>query len=159
MNSHSIQKNFLLLSLLLVFSSCSLVQKDNTSVYASGSGYEIESVADQLTSVLEAYPTRFTVPIGEGKQSLERAFFFFKTYTSSFTPGDISATDRNINLTSEKSNDATRYRVSRVLVKEGFRYSVSASFKKDQTKSAIMASNLARFIKDGNLEISLLSPK
>lgn len=154
----AISTNKILVFLILcVFCSCSLANKGESSVYAKGSGYEVETIPQQLTQELEAYPTRFTVPVGEGKPSLERAFFFFRTYTSSYEPKDISATDRNINLTSEKSKDLARYRVARVLVKDGFRYSISASVRNDPQRSKILAANLARFIKDSNLEVSLLS--
>jgi hypothetical protein len=145
---------------LILLTGCSVGSNGHSkSVYAGDSdSYDVLSISEQLTRELENYPTKFILPVDEGKPSLERTFFFFKNYTSSFSPHNPSTTSRMINFSNDNSRDKILYRVSRVLTKQGFRYTVSASDLGNPQKSAICAANLARFIKEGKVELSLVKP-
>lgn len=159
MNHKSYCFIILMIFFVLHLSSCSLgeLKKQNDAFTPNTEGFEVQSVAEQLKEELNTYPTKFVLPVGEGKESLERAFFFFKTYTSRFTPRELLATEKNISLSNEKSGDKTLYRVSRVLIRNGFRYTISSSAPNNPKRSAILAANLARFIKEGKLEVNLLT--
>lgn len=149
--------SFLLLACCLT-SACALQDPNSSkSVYVEQSdNLVVETLDEQLDEKLLKYPTRFVVPVADGKTTLERAIFFFKNHTSTFTPQNPSVTAKNLNLTNEKSGDRNLYRVARVLTGEGFRYSVQAAAGRGNRQSALLAANLARFIREGQIEMGLL---
>ena len=119
--------------------------------------YEVEKepIEDQANSAINAAPTTFSV-ISEAENTLywDRASLFFKQYTDTFKVKK--------DLVRSVPGEKTRfvYEVSRVNKPDATSYTVKcAPGGGVNTSTDVLlrnAKNLARFIREGNLELSLL---
>ncbi len=127
--------------------------------------YEFEHL-DPKAQALEAIgatPTQFVVDFPNDPDSWERAFIFFNKYTERQSISESDKPVWNSSLSNHNApSDQFLYEVKRVLEPEGFRYTITCMpspkrSAKGSTQQAILnAQNLARFIRDGTLEVSLL---
>jgi hypothetical protein len=116
---------------------------------------EVETMEDQANSAVNASPTSFSVKsAAEDNLYWARASLFFKQYTDSF----------HVNKDTVKSVPGQKsrfiYEVSRVNEPLATKYTVKCvSGGGINTSTDVLArnaKNLARFIREGNLELSLL---
>lgn len=132
-------------------------------VQASEHNLEVSATPeDQARQEVVDTPTVFAVPFADDQYSWERARFFLENYTgSSATPA--SAVMRVVGdrwaLASNPAISQYRYEVSKDVSDGGFTYQVvcAPGVGGDQQQAALNAGNLARFIREGKLEVSLLS--
>lgn len=114
---------------------------------------------DEFREVM-ATPTDFTVDSGDDRRSWERARVFFTQFTASSKPVR-EVYGSKMRVLSNDNNDQTKYHytVERSEAPQGYRYRVTcdAVGGARDDKSVRNAKNLARFIRQGNLEASLLA--
>ncbi len=116
---------------------------------------ELETMEDQANSAINAAPTTFSV-ISEAENTLywARASLFFKQYTDTFKVRKDSVRS----VPGEKTRFI--YEVTRVNKPDATSYTVKcAPGGGVNTSTDVLsrnAKNLARFIREGNLELSLL---
>ena len=119
--------------------------------------YEIVTVEQQaLESIMET-PSEFALPRHQDVYAWERAAIFFDTHT----PGGTTTvhTPDHMTLSNRNPEKGYIYSVERQNLGDQFSYKVRCM---PQTREANRidgvkyAKNLARFIKDGTLEVSLL---
>ena len=132
---------------------------------ASEHGLEVSATPeDQARQDILNTPTVFTVGFEDDPYSWERAKFFLEKYAGGGA-GHSSVVTRIVgNRLSLASNPAATdfsYEVSKDPTEGGFNYHVacSAAGTGDNNQAALNAGNLARFIRDGKLELSLLEKK
>jgi hypothetical protein len=121
-----------------------------------GSGVEVESVMsvqEQAQEAIEQTPLVFEVEVSSDVEAWERALYFFKSY---------SKDQVKVLGTSLKSIPSPDSRFVYEVVKSrgnvGFTYSVRCAEKSLEVTpdSTLNAKNLARFIKEGTYELSLV---
>lgn len=136
---------------------------------------EVETPEDQALQAIAATPTEFSLGFGEAQYAWERAEVFFNTHTDGafikmasgdgrlgLAPGSqdyASITNAPGGKVRAGSRDRFVYDVKRSGVRGGYRFSVScipATQSGDKNAAKRNALNLARFIKDGQLEAALL---
>lgn len=120
---------------------------------------EIETVEQQARQAVAAAPLEFTVPLREADEAWTRATIFFSQYTSA--AGRIrEAGPRALEISTESdSADQYRYSVRRVITPQGYRFSVACAPNGDSANPELAernGRNVARFIGEGILEVSLL---
>jgi hypothetical protein len=115
--------------------------------------YEIESIAEQGLSKLHDYPTLFEISISEGKASYDRLIFFFESYTSGFKPQNAHSEMKTLRIESSNSKDSVLFRVDRKLKGLNVEYAIAVADKKNPKNSKLLAANLARFIREGQLDL------
>lgn len=121
-------------------------------------GVEVISVREQALAEVRRTPIDFVVPALRDKGAWERAQTFFQLYLGGGKPADVSVGESLI------TNGGSRrakyvYEVERNPEREGIHYSVRCTphgAAADHSAARLNAQNLARFIKDGTLERSLL---
>jgi hypothetical protein len=126
---------------LLVFTAC-----------AAGPQIEVISRDQQILEEVDEAPTQFTVPKQGDREVWNRAHFFFHDYTG----GAAKVTSHEI--TTSAPGSSYHYRVTRSPERNDLiHYEVSCTpVKGDEAYAQRNARNLARFLKDGHLERSLL---
>jgi hypothetical protein len=129
---------------------------------ASENGLEVSATPeDQAKQDILNTPTVFTVSFEEDPYSWERAKFFLEKYAGGGA-GHSSVVTRivgsRLSLASNPAATDFSYEVSKDPTEGGFNYHVgcSAAVTGDPNQAALNAGNLARFIRDGKLELSLL---
>lgn len=130
--------------------------------------YQFEQIGpkQQAIEALNSTPTQFVMDFPEDPNSWERAFIFFNKYTArqSIFESDKPVWNSKISNFNAPS-DSFHYEVTRRLEKNGFKYSISCipnpqlidSKVASNDQAALNARNLARFIREGTLEVSLLA--
>jgi hypothetical protein len=113
---------------------------------------EVVSIEDQALQAVQQAPTEFTVPFSEQKASRLRIKAFFDTYGSG---------SRLVSSESGAAIEGTtahyRYRISEQDSAQGVHYKVHcAALSTAMTGCQLNAPNVARFIHQGILEVSLL---
>jgi hypothetical protein len=107
-------------------------------------------------------PTVFNVSFADDPYSWERARFFLENYLGG-DAGHASAVTRIVgerwSLASNPAIQQYSYEVSKDAGDSGFTYQVSCmpGVRGDPEQAALNAGNLARFIREGKLELSLLT--
>jgi hypothetical protein len=131
-------------------------------VKAEQHGLEVAATTeDQARDEVLATPTVFNVSFEDDVYSWERARFFLENYVGA-SSGHSSAVTKVVgsrwSLESNPALETYRYEVSKDSGDGGFTYRVMcvAGGVGTQAQAALNAGNLARFIRDGKLEISLL---
>jgi hypothetical protein len=131
-------------------------------VQAEQHGLEVAATPeDQARDEVLATPTVFHVPFEQDVYSWERARFFLENYVGA-SAGHTSAVTKVVgsrwSLESNPALERYRYEVSKDSADAGFTYRVvcMAGGAGDPAQAALNAGNLARFIRDGKLEVSLL---
>jgi hypothetical protein len=132
-------------------------------VRASDYGLEVaETSREQARQEILETPTSFDVQFEDDRNSWDRARFFLENYIG-LPAGHSSVVTRVVgsrwSLASNPAQAAYAYEVAKDTTRTGFTYSVSCSPGAGGTLSeaALNAANLARFIRDGKLEMSLLA--
>ncbi|NLF24576.1 MAG: hypothetical protein GX589_02815 [Deltaproteobacteria bacterium] len=139
---------------LAVFCSCSM------GAGPSSKALEIErvSVKDQALAEVEATPLEFVIKFQNDSAVWQRAKSFFSLYLEEeAVPG--SRDKENHICSGSQRNPAYRYCIKRAPEKGGMRYQVKClplSSKAQPDFAERNARNLARFLRDGTLEVSLL---
>jgi len=102
----------------------------------------------------------FTVELANGDDAWARALLFISQYTGEKVPNPRALGERRVIITSEgASADPFIYRVVRFISPRGYRFHVSCEPRLpggDREVAERNARNVARFIKEGTLELSLL---
>lgn len=131
-------------------------------VKAEQHGLEVAATTeDQARDEVLASPTVFNVSFEDDVYSWERARFFLENYVGA-SSGHSSAVTKVVgsrwSLESNPALEAYRYEVLKDSGDAGFTYRVLcvAGGAGNQAQAALNAGNLARFIREGKLEISLL---
>jgi hypothetical protein len=131
-------------------------------VRAEQHGLEVAATPeDQARDEVLSTPTVFNVSFDQDVYSWERARFFLENYVGA-SAGHTSAVTKVVgsrwSLESNPALEKYRYEVSKDSVDAGFSYRVvcMAGGAGDPAQAALNAGNLARFIRDGKLEVSLL---
>lgn len=127
--------------------------------------YELITVEQQALSDVMAAPTEFLVAHGDDGPAWERAELFYNKYAGK---ARVIATEKGISLVSDMTNKNAAqkgsvsfvYEVSKTFVNEGYLYKVRCVplVHSSQSLSVALrnAKNLARFIRAGELQVSLL---
>jgi hypothetical protein len=140
-------------------------------VKAGQHGLEVAATTeDQARDEVLATPTVFRVAFEDDVYSWERARFFLENYVGA-SNGHSSAVTKVVgsrwSLESNPGLAGYQYEVAKDLGDGGFTYRVTcapatsngAQGAGDPAQAALNAGNLARFIRDGKLEVSLLQKK
>ena len=128
---------------------------------ATQHGLEVDqTVDDQARSAVLEAPTSFVVSFDDERLAWERARFFFEHYVRKGAAG-APVVSRVVGTRWSLTNGDEGpfiYEVSKVSVSQGFRYTVKCAPQggRPNSASALNAGNLARFIREGKLELSLL---
>lgn len=124
---------------------------------------EIISPLQQSEDAIRATPTHFSVSYGDDRVFWTRAQLFLNSHTDGFATKQGGHTDNSWALITNRSVGKPKYvyEVSRRPGTTGVDYSVrclpgAPGARGD--RASLNAQNLARFIKDGTLEVALLDP-
>jgi len=131
-------------------------------VGASQHGLEVAATTEDLarSEVLQS-PTDFDVTIEQDRYAWERTHLFLESYVDPQRAPVRPITKvvgSRWGLASPAVQGGYVYEVWREAIPDGFHYSVRCLSAPDASKeqAALNAANLARFIRDGKLEVSLL---
>ena len=135
-----------------IFFFCSFVSLSACS-NANHPEIEVVTVEQQAIEEVNASSPSFFLNNAEDRDAWNRARFFFQTYTS----GEPTLT-KDLFETSRDPKNKYLYRLTRTTTPQGIHYVVICSSGiGDPTEEALQnAKNLSRFIKNGQLEVSLL---
>lgn len=123
---------------------------------------EVETVEAQALAEVLATATTFVVPYEEEQAAWERVRLFLSSYASEQTVSAVRAGGGAVTLSSTPkrgSQDGYRYQIGKRVVSGGLEYTVQAFPVAPHGKRQFAernARNLARFIRSGTLERSLL---
>jgi len=145
-------------AVVLVSSGCST----ETEVAPETPSFEIEveSVEQQALGAVASTPLEFLVPLQEADEAWSRALLFFSQYTSAEgRPREVGP--RLVEVSTEgESSDPYRYTVRRLVTPQGYSFAVKCEANGAERIAGLAEQNgrnLARFIRDGTLEVSLLA--
>ncbi|MBN8550806.1 MAG: hypothetical protein J0M12_15940 [Deltaproteobacteria bacterium] len=150
-------KKHLLALVLIVAAGCSSMGKKPQ--------YELEvvTVEEQAAQAVNESPTDFIVQVPDETIAWERSQLFFSTYTSGAVQQEFDYPRPGVALvTKSREKDKYIYEIEHSATKDGaYRYVVSCSRNTSKHGGSDYAAqrnarNVARFIRDGNLELSLL---
>ncbi len=133
----------------------SIVRSDNSNIELDA------TVEDQARAEALNSPRLFFVSFEDDTYSWERARFFLENYVGAAAGHNSVVTkvvgDR-LSLASNPGVQAYQYEVVKDSTDGGFNYSVfcAAGAGGDSQQADLNAGNLARFVRDGRLELSLL---
>lgn len=131
-------------------------------VRADQYGLEVaKTTRDQARDEILSTPTVFDVTLDDDLYSWDRARFFLENYTgasSGHSSAVMKVVGSRLSLQSNPGLEGYQYEVSKDRGDNSFTYHVSclSSPGGDVGQAALNAANLARFIRDGKLEVSLL---
>lgn len=123
--------------------------------------FEVTSSVDESVSAVSKTPLKFTIPLKQDSAAWARANFFLTQYTLSkkVSRKEIPGGDRLTGGTF--GPDKYAYEVKRIVDSRGSTYAVRCILKnppgKVDKKAEQNAKSLARFIREGELELSLIS--
>jgi hypothetical protein len=121
---------------------------------------EVETVEAQAASAVASTPLEFLVPLEEADGAWGRARLFFSQYVSGDeVVTEVSGRTSEISTATE-NGERFRYKVRRTITPNGYRFVVEcAQPKGDEPDFPAQqnARNLARFIREGTLELTLLA--
>ena len=145
--------------------------KPPSGAVASSSTVVVETPQDQALHAIAAAPREFQLNFGEAQYAWERTQIFFSSHTDGAflkmaSEGGTSGSENYASITNAPggrvrsgAKDNFIYDVRKIPVRGGFRFQVNcvpASATGDKNAAKRNALNLARFIKNGELEASLL---
>lgn len=139
-----------------LFVSCAPMKVQPNYEVVPSYDVEVETVEEQANAAVDAAPTTFSVT-SEAQNTLywARASLFFKQYTDAFK------VQKDFVRSSPGDKSSYVYEVSRVNTPEATKYTVKcAPGGGGNTSTDVLArnaKNLARFILEGNLELSLMA--
>ncbi len=131
-------------------------------VRASDYGLEVEATTqDQAREEILTTPTSFDIQFDQDEHCWERARFFLENYTGA--PATHSSVVTRVvgvrwSLASNPAESAYLYEVAKDSTQDGYTYYVTCQPGQggSSDQAALNAGNLARFIREGKLEMSLL---
>jgi hypothetical protein len=132
-------------------------------VHADEHGLEVSATPEgQARQEVIDSPTLFSVPFADDPYSWERARFFLENYVggdSGYTSAVTRVVGDRWSLASNPGVQQYSYEVAKDAGESGFTYQVSCipGVGGDPVQAALNAGNLARFIREGKLEVSLLA--
>lgn len=120
--------------------------------------YEVVSIEEQALEAISATPMEFEIAFEDDEAAWDRSQLFFNNYTSGAIVQDFDYPAPGQILRSRPgSQDKYIYEVERSQLPQGYRYVVSCQRRQGFAYlSERNARNLARFIRDGHLELGLL---
>lgn len=115
---------------------------------------EVVSFKEQVREEIEEHPTQFQVPKQSDAQAWTRAQLFFRDYELT-TP----IVSKNEIKSNPKAESRFLYQISRVGRGKEVEYVVNCVGRepRDTESAEVNARNVARFLKEGQLELSLLT--
>lgn len=115
---------------------------------------EVVSFQEQVREEVEEHPTQFQLPKQSDAQAWTRAQLFFRDYELT-TP----IVSRNEIKSNPKEDKRFLYQISRVGHGKEVEYVVNCVGRepRDSEVAEVNAKNVARFLKEGQLELSLLA--
>ncbi|MBX7136764.1 MAG: hypothetical protein K1X83_02185 [Oligoflexia bacterium] len=126
--------------------------------------FEVISPLEQSSQAIKATPTDFFVDFGADVHAWERVSVFFDEFSPKFEIESDGSTIPQMKINSAPlPENRYIYRVSKRPARGGYRYNVAcdsnllASPPPERQNARQNAQNLARFIRDGQLERSLLA--
>jgi hypothetical protein len=133
-------------------------------VSSDSAEFEVESsVKEQMMASLKSAPTSFTVPFREDRHAWERAHVFFQKYMGA-PKGQAPLITKIVKNTWVLSNRHIGTAPFRCEVKKredraafGYHIACEAGAGRDPYDAHLNAQNLARFIRDGRFEVSLIN--
>lgn len=121
---------------------------------------EIESVEQQAFGAVSSTPLEFLVPLKDADEAWGRAKLFFSQYTSAEgLTRELGPRTSEVS-TENETTDPYRYTVLRLITPNGYRFSVKCAPNGGKSTTELAEQNgrnLARFIREGTLEVSLLA--
>jgi hypothetical protein len=121
-----------------------------------------ETSRDQARQEILETPTTFDIEFEDDQNSWDRARFFLENYIG--LPADRSSVVTRVvgvrwSLASNPAQASYAYEVAKDATRTGFTYYVTCTPGSggNPSQAALNAANLARFIRDGKLEMSLLT--
>lgn len=149
-------KSILLTLFLIAGAACSMPQAKPK--------YELEvvTVEELAAQAVNESPTDFVVSGSDESVAWERSHLFFSTYTSGVEEQEFDYPKPGISLVSRsRDKDKYIYEIEHTATASGYRYVVSCSRNSSKKGGSDFqarrnAKNVARFIRDGNLELTLL---
>ncbi|MFM1847954.1 MAG: hypothetical protein RL417_1428 [Pseudomonadota bacterium] len=162
MRSRAVPPTFrsLLVVALTVFSGgCTFLAEESTPPQPAFE-VEIETVEAQALRAVEESAVEFTVPLREADEAAARGRLFFREYTGT-EPTSTAESPRSVILSSPVEPLAGyRYTVRQSRSPEGYRFKVECLPVAPAGTTELAernARNVARFIREGTLELSLLA--
>ncbi len=149
-------KSVILIALVIFAASCSAPQSKPRYEY------EVITIQELAAQAVNEAPTDFVVSAADQSVAWERSKLFFATYTSGVKEEEFDYPKPGISLvTKARDKDKYIYEVEHTETDQGYRYVVSCSRNTSKRGNSDFqarrnAQNVARFIRDGNLELSLL---
>ena len=150
-------KTQLLIFLGLVVAGCSV--RDSKPKYE----LEVITVEELAAQAVNESPTDFFVKGEDQPVAWERSQLFFSTYTSGAEQQEFDYPRPGVSLvTRQRAKEKYIYEIEHSATKEGgYRYVISCSRNSTQKGGSDFAAhrnarNVARFVREGNLELSLL---
>jgi hypothetical protein len=119
--------------------------------------YELVSQQEDILNQIQSAPTRFTLALEENDAAWARANYFLRTYGGKAQIEKEAFQDKDV-LT-KNGTSGFRYQIIRQFANSKVTYQVLCtpkSSKRTTTEALLNAKNLARFLKDGELEVAQL---
>jgi hypothetical protein len=153
----------ILISSFFFFSSISctknpayIIEKiESGNAQNQGNQYELVTIEQQAKEVVENFTTSFEVTPNEDNGAWTRARYFFYTYTD----GKPQVSENKL-TSDENSSDKVIFKITRTPSKRTVLYAVEClsknSLEVSENDALMNAKNLARFIKNSEIEMSLI---
>lgn len=133
-----------------------------TGCLSGNSSYQIVeriSPEEQLVSAVASSPTSFVLDAQDANQAWKRAQLFFRQYTSRFVFRKMGAGEGAMLVSRDDTPDKYLYRVEKRPRERGFEFIVVCAPNLPSASREVASQNsknLARFLREGTLEMSLL---
>lgn len=122
--------------------------------------FEVISPEEQVAQSLAETPKSFVVQYSEAQHTEERLAYFFRNYTAGAQETDEQGPSSATVITNKiDSNTNFLYTIERTVNASGYQYIVHCEGLSNEFQPAAdrNARNLARFLREGQLEVSLLT--
>ena len=124
--------------------------------------FEIQGPEEQSALLIDAAPTEFKINFENDALAWERTRLFFSKYTAKPLISELDKKGESLEIASQLPSEKYFFRVKHILQGQGFKYLVTcvpnpAQRSADNLAANRNAKNLARFIKDGELDVGFLA--
>lgn len=140
-------------------SSCSLTGKPDSQSIFEDPRFEVVSPIDQAKEEIAKMPQDFVIPSSDDLYAWERTETFFKSYTKN--PNRVrqgSVGTRSAITNRGVFGERYQFAVTKEEVAQGYRYKVNCFLPPNTAGDCdLNAKNVARFIRDGYIETTLLN--
>jgi len=152
------------LGFLLALSGCSAGPSAGTHARHGQVEYELITIEQQIVEAVMASPKEFIVPFSNEQAAWERVLYFFREYADLQTPFITSLASNTIQITNQhdaaKTGKPYIYMVEKFPVSGGMKFRIHCipnGNRGTRDLADTNARNVARFIRDGTLERSILA--